>query len=303
MLFIAENIRALRKEKDMTQEDVAEILGVSPQSISKWERGDTYPDITLLPSLANLFKTSLDALIGMDKINDTEAKAVVFMEGQKRILDGDHEGAISTYTKALKTFPNDGNIMLELALVLALDSQPEKLEQAMSLCERILTGHPAEHVQYVARAAMCYLFLKTGEKDQARNAAQKLPHVRVSRETVLDDIEKELAADGINECLNRIAYHENAAYDILVIDFALEMVPMVTEFNLLEGISETRSKAGKGKAGRHRIPTVRVRDNTDLALGQVRVRHYLEYVLDQCYTDPSEAAKEVLSALQKIGKA
>jgi len=45
---------------DMTQEDVSEILGVSPQSVSKWERGDTYPDITLLPSLANLYNTSID---------------------------------------------------------------------------------------------------------------------------------------------------------------------------------------------------------------------------------------------------
>ena len=46
---------------ELTQEDIAEMLRVSPQSVSKWERGDTYPDITLLPALANLFKV-LDIL-------------------------------------------------------------------------------------------------------------------------------------------------------------------------------------------------------------------------------------------------
>ena len=45
MLCIAENLKTLRKAEDMPQEDVVEILGISPQSVSKWERGDTYPDI------------------------------------------------------------------------------------------------------------------------------------------------------------------------------------------------------------------------------------------------------------------
>ena len=78
MLYIAENLRALRKGKDFTQEEVAEILNVSPQSVSKWERGDTLPDITLLPALANLYKVTVDALIGMDKINDQQTRNAVF---------------------------------------------------------------------------------------------------------------------------------------------------------------------------------------------------------------------------------
>jgi transcriptional regulator with XRE-family HTH domain len=72
MLYLAENLKSLRKGKDLTQEEVAEILGVSPQSVSKWERGDTYPDITLLPALANYYETSVDALIGMNRINDAQ---------------------------------------------------------------------------------------------------------------------------------------------------------------------------------------------------------------------------------------
>ncbi|GHU75118.1 hypothetical protein AGMMS49992_18420 [Clostridia bacterium] len=56
MLYLAENIKALRKAKDLTQEEVADILGVTAQSVSKWERGETYPDIQLLPALANFYQ-------------------------------------------------------------------------------------------------------------------------------------------------------------------------------------------------------------------------------------------------------
>ncbi|MCL1912861.1 MAG: helix-turn-helix domain-containing protein [Eubacteriaceae bacterium] len=58
MLFIAENLKNLHKGKDLTQEEVAEKLSVSTQSVSKWERSDTLRDITLLPALANLYKVT-----------------------------------------------------------------------------------------------------------------------------------------------------------------------------------------------------------------------------------------------------
>ena len=303
MLYIAENLRTLRKAEDMTQEDVAEILGISPQSVSKWERGDTYPDITFLPSLANLFKTSIDALIGMEKLNDNEARTAVFMEGQKRLLTGDDEGAAAVYSEALKTYPDDENIMLELALVLALDSEAANLERAMALCERILAGKSSENVQYTARAALCYILLKTGKPEEAKLAAQKLPHSRICRETVLGLIEKGPDADEINACLSRINFRDDAAYDILVIDFGLDMLPMVEEHALLERISKVRNSAGKGQAGRHALPAVRIRDNPELQPDQVRVRYLTRYVFDKRCSGPGEAADGVIGALQDIAKA
>ena len=62
-LLIGENIKRIRHERDLTQEEVAAHLGISFQSISKWERGDGYPDITMLPALANYFKISVDDYI------------------------------------------------------------------------------------------------------------------------------------------------------------------------------------------------------------------------------------------------
>ncbi len=50
ILMIGEKIRKLRRDRNLTQEEVAQHLGISFQSVSKWERGDGYPDITLLPA-------------------------------------------------------------------------------------------------------------------------------------------------------------------------------------------------------------------------------------------------------------
>jgi len=71
-LLIGERIKKYRKNKEMTQDALAQALMVSPQSISKWECGDGYPDITLLSTIANFFEVTVDELIGNDEINAKE---------------------------------------------------------------------------------------------------------------------------------------------------------------------------------------------------------------------------------------
>ena len=71
-LLIGERIKKYRKNKEMTQDALAQALSVSPQSISKWECGDGYPDITLLPTIANFFEVTVDELIGNDEISAKE---------------------------------------------------------------------------------------------------------------------------------------------------------------------------------------------------------------------------------------
>ena len=55
-----------RKEKKITQDELAKYIGVSKAAISKWETGQSYPDITLLPILAAYFNMSIDELIGYE---------------------------------------------------------------------------------------------------------------------------------------------------------------------------------------------------------------------------------------------
>ena len=71
--FFAQNLVHLRKESGMTQEKLASLIGVSFQAVSKWENGQAYPDIELIPSIASIFKVSIDVLLGYqaEKINTT----------------------------------------------------------------------------------------------------------------------------------------------------------------------------------------------------------------------------------------
>ena len=84
-LNIAQNLRKYRKERGLTQEQLAKALAVSAQSVSKWECGDGYPDIELLPNIANHLKISVDALIG----NDTDGKKEDIAYFWKKFWSGD----------------------------------------------------------------------------------------------------------------------------------------------------------------------------------------------------------------------
>ncbi|SCH30822.1 MULTISPECIES: helix-turn-helix domain-containing protein [unclassified Romboutsia] len=76
---LGENLKKLRKENNLSQEQLAEKLNISRQAISKWESGKTYPDIENLILLRNIFKTTLDELIigdslSEDKIHDVKSE-------------------------------------------------------------------------------------------------------------------------------------------------------------------------------------------------------------------------------------
>ncbi len=70
-ILIGENIKRLRKEKDITQEQLACAMNLSCAAVSKWERNETYPDITMLSPLAYYFGVTIDELMGYNesKIN------------------------------------------------------------------------------------------------------------------------------------------------------------------------------------------------------------------------------------------
>jgi len=63
-----ETFKSLRRSHDLTQEQVADIFHVSPQSVSRWETGANYPDIDLLPHIAVYFKVTVDMLLGTEGI-------------------------------------------------------------------------------------------------------------------------------------------------------------------------------------------------------------------------------------------
>ena len=66
-LYLGETIKRLRQQNGLTQEQLADKLGVSFQSISRWEGGASYPDIELIPEIAGFFRVTTDELMGLDK--------------------------------------------------------------------------------------------------------------------------------------------------------------------------------------------------------------------------------------------
>ncbi len=111
---ISENIKLFRKEKNFTQEQLAEAMGVSVGAVSKWESGASAPELSLIMELADFFEISVDALLGY-KVRDNTA-----MECVKRIDSlqdaKKYDEAIAEAEKALKKFPNNFKIVYQSAL-------------------------------------------------------------------------------------------------------------------------------------------------------------------------------------------
>ena len=132
-MYLAENLKRFRAAKGLTQEDIANYLNITPQSVSKWEREETYPDITFLPALANILDVSLDQLIGMDSIRSKKAKWKVHNKATNHMRAGELNEAEAVYRKALTVYPNEAGMILGLAGVLALT---DKTGEAIIMTER-----------------------------------------------------------------------------------------------------------------------------------------------------------------------
>lgn len=78
-IYIGSKIRELRKKKGITQEQLASVLSVSPQAVSKWESSLTYPDMEMMPVIAAYFEVSMDILFGYD-VRELKAKIQKIIE-------------------------------------------------------------------------------------------------------------------------------------------------------------------------------------------------------------------------------
>ncbi len=110
-IYLSENIKRLRLEKELTQETLAEFLGVTSQSVSNWERGESYPDITILPSIASFFDISVDDLLGVSKA-ENELKINKYIELYDTMELKDLPTILSKYKKEAKEFPGDFRILV-----------------------------------------------------------------------------------------------------------------------------------------------------------------------------------------------
>ena len=105
-LYIGENLKKQRKLRELTQEQLADILGVSFQSVSKWERGEGYPDIELLPTIAEYFGITTDELMGMKEIRDNADVEKILEQQKENMSKGLIRVNIELLEEAVKVHPN-----------------------------------------------------------------------------------------------------------------------------------------------------------------------------------------------------
>ena len=156
-LLIGERIKKYRKNKEMTQDALAQALTVSPQSISKWECGDGYPDITLLPTIANFFEITVDELIGNDEISAKEDVQKNFFEVINSLsLDDQLDLALKYHKK----YPRNWHIATSLMHRITRyhgNMEDEYRKLCGDICERILKDCTDSTLRKSAVEAMCMI--------------------------------------------------------------------------------------------------------------------------------------------------
>jgi len=163
-VYIGENIKKLRKERELTQEVLANFLGVSYQSVSKWERGDSYPDITLLPEIAGFFKVSVDELLGVNKAEE-EAEIIKELEAYDNIRDKKLKQEIISRLK--EKFPNDFRILLRYmsCLVHFEENTPENVAKIIAIYENIKQNCNNDKIRISAKRHIIEFYKGLSEKE------------------------------------------------------------------------------------------------------------------------------------------
>lgn len=110
---VADQIRFYRRQEGLTQEQLAEAMGVSVAAVSKWEQGQSLPEIPMLMELADFFDLSVDALLGY-RLRSNDRKSVSERLKVLRREDRYDEG-LAEAEKALQKFPNTFTVVYECA--------------------------------------------------------------------------------------------------------------------------------------------------------------------------------------------
>jgi len=180
---IANNIKRLRRNKNMTQDELASLIGCSAKTVSKWECGDGYPDITFVPIIANVFNVTTDELFGMDEVRKRERIA----EYMRRIINVVQNLTQSGYDikdispmqsakdeialEALREFAGDLKTEVQFAGQLSEKYQKEKI----AIYERVLERSTDDGLRNGTRIALAQVLERMGDIDRAIEIINALP--------------------------------------------------------------------------------------------------------------------------------
>lgn len=209
-LDLGNNIRQLRRRDKRTQEALAEALGVTSQAVSRWESGGSYPDMNLIPSIANYFGVSIDELFGYTndrtKRIDELVTQIYDIIRQNNGVDNNISECIAIARNALVEFPGNEKLMLSLASVLytagyvrygechlideegysVYDTEKHKAyeewREAIPLYEKVLETLPNGSLRDRAVEELSQLYVNVGSYDKSLSLAESAPKMWNSRE-------------------------------------------------------------------------------------------------------------------------
>ncbi|MBQ3128845.1 MAG: helix-turn-helix domain-containing protein [Clostridia bacterium] len=173
---IGYKIKALRKSKGLTQEQLANAIGISFQAVSKWENNIAYPDITLAPVLANFFGVSMDELFDFS-LAEKEEEVKKFVDEAYEFRESDPQKSRQILEEGLKKYP-ENDILLNNLLYVITDPD-EAIKIASNLVERTVDNE----IKYDAFRFLAYAYKKKGDLKSAENAIEQIPEIYFTKLT------------------------------------------------------------------------------------------------------------------------
>ena len=207
---IGEKIKQLRQRDGRKQEDLANALGVSPQAISRWEANGGYPDMELIPAIANYFNISIDELFGYSKDRGDKLKAILSKADKAIGENGDLTECVEMLRAAIEEFPSEPKLYMNLGFALDLlgwkkygarsytrndsdyayedteyNSQNVYWQEALSAYEKALTFDITAEDRDAMTQRLVLYYAKMGYTDRAKTLASKQNSIISCRETLM----------------------------------------------------------------------------------------------------------------------
>lgn len=182
-------IKKLRTENNITQDTLATAIGVTPQAISRWESEGGYPDIEILPALADFFSVSTDELLGY-KLSEREQELANIKKEMERLAEvGSIEERVAYARKAFANYPNDYEIRDHLAVCLYFvweETHDETLfKEIESLLGSVANECDDENTRYDAINTLITLYGEVKQPEKAKEWANRLTPMKYRREAAL----------------------------------------------------------------------------------------------------------------------
>jgi transcriptional regulator with XRE-family HTH domain len=190
-ILLAENFKRLRAERGGSQDALASHLGVTPQAVSKWERGDSFPDITLLPSLAAYYNASVDDLLGVGEIRKREKIKAYMDQDMKLMNEGRMAEKLALWEGVYKEFPRELSVISMLSYALLMNAQTDGdyacSDRIIALCKEILERAAGEtyRYRYSALQVLVVVYSTLGDGDKAKEYAQMSCDIGLSTPSLL----------------------------------------------------------------------------------------------------------------------